>query len=128
MGSQLPLKGAQLLIFSSCLVSPDGVASSWMVSVSASVNLPLLISPCTVKSRSSLLAPVHPGGPGKRAVKPLCVYCGQTAGWMKTPLGTEADLGPGHIVFVSFGSVVSSLDEPFLVTGDHSYELLPCQK
>jgi len=98
MGSQLPLKGAQLLIFSSCLVSPDGVASSWMVSVSASVNLPLLISPCTVKSRSSLLAPVHPGGPGKRAVKPLCVYCGQTAGWMKTPLGTEADLGPGHIV------------------------------
>jgi len=26
------------------------------------------------------------------------IYCGQTAGWMKTPLGTEADLGPGHIV------------------------------
>ena len=26
------------------------------------------------------------------------VYCGQTAGWMKTPLGTEADLGLGHIV------------------------------
>jgi len=26
------------------------------------------------------------------------VYCGQTAGWMKTPLGTEADLGPGHNV------------------------------
>jgi len=26
------------------------------------------------------------------------VYCGQTAGWMKTPLGTEVDLGPGHIV------------------------------
>jgi len=25
-------------------------------------------------------------------------YCGQTAGWMKTPLGTEVDLGPGHIV------------------------------
>jgi len=24
--------------------------------------------------------------------------CGQTAGWMKTPLGTEVDLGPGHIV------------------------------
>jgi len=22
------------------------------------------------------------------------VYCGQTAGWMKTPLGTEVDLGP----------------------------------
>jgi len=25
-------------------------------------------------------------------------YCGQTAGWMKMPLGTEVDLGPGHIV------------------------------
>jgi len=26
------------------------------------------------------------------------VYCGQMAGWMTTPLGTEVDLGPGHIV------------------------------
>ena len=26
------------------------------------------------------------------------VYCGQMAGWMKTPLGTEVDLGPGHTV------------------------------
>ena len=26
------------------------------------------------------------------------VYCGQTAGWMKMPLGTEVDLGPDHIV------------------------------
>jgi len=26
------------------------------------------------------------------------VRCGQTTGWMKTPLGTEVDLGPGHIV------------------------------
>ena len=26
------------------------------------------------------------------------VYCGQTAGWMKTPLGTEVDLGPDRIV------------------------------
>jgi len=28
------------------------------------VYLPLLIFPCTMKSRSSLLAPAHPGGPG----------------------------------------------------------------
>jgi len=35
--------------------------------------LPLLIFPCTIKSRSSLLALAHPGGPGKRAVKWLCV-------------------------------------------------------
>jgi len=26
------------------------------------------------------------------------VNCGQTDGCMKTPLGTEVDLGPGHIV------------------------------
>jgi len=26
------------------------------------------------------------------------VSCGQTAGWMKTPLGTEVDIGPGHTV------------------------------
>ena len=44
------------------LVSPDGVAPSQMVGMSASVNLPL---PCIIKPRSSLLAP---GGPGKRAV------------------------------------------------------------
>jgi len=50
------------------LVSPDGVAPSRMIGV-----LPLLIFPCTIKSRSSLLAPAHPGGPGKRAVKRLCV-------------------------------------------------------
>jgi len=33
------------------------------------VCLPLLIFPCTIKSRSSLLAPAQPGSPGKRAVK-----------------------------------------------------------
>jgi len=48
------------------LVSPDGVAPSRMVSVSASVNLP-----CIIKSRSSRLALAHPDGPGKRAIKRL---------------------------------------------------------
>jgi len=38
------------------------------------VRLPLLIFPCTIKSRSSLLTPVHLGGPGKRAIKQL--WCG----------------------------------------------------
>jgi len=36
---------------------------------------PLLISPCTIKSRSSLLASAHLGGPGKRAVKWLLLLC-----------------------------------------------------
>jgi len=26
------------------------------------------------------------------------VYCGQTAGWIKMPLGTKVDLGPGNFV------------------------------
>jgi len=26
------------------------------------------------------------------------VYCGQTAGWIKMPLGTEVGHGPGHVV------------------------------
>jgi len=28
------------------------------------------------------------------------VYCGQTAGWIKMPLGTEVKLGPGDAVLV----------------------------
>ena len=43
-----------------------------------------------------------PSSPQKGAQPPpqflAHVYCGQTAGCMKTPLGTEVDLGPGHIV------------------------------
>jgi len=36
-------------------------------------------------------------------VCPVClsvtlVYCGQTVGWIKMPLGTEIGFGPGHIV------------------------------
>ena len=42
-----------------------------------SACLPLLIFPCTIKSRS-FLAPAHPGGPGKRAVKRL--WCGGGGG------------------------------------------------
>jgi len=37
--------------------------SGWLVC------LPLLIFPCTIKSRNSVLAPAHLGGTGKRAVK-----------------------------------------------------------
>jgi len=28
----------------------------------------------------------------------VTVYCGQTVGWIKMPLGKEEGLGPGHIV------------------------------
>ena len=56
----------------------DGGVGHWLVQMEWrpagwSVCLPLLIFPCTIKSRSSLLAPAHPGCPGKRAVKRSCI-------------------------------------------------------
>ena len=56
----------------------DGGGGRWLVrmewhTAGWSVYLPLSIFPCTIKSRSSLLAPAHPGGPGKRAIIRLCV-------------------------------------------------------
>jgi len=38
------------------------------------------------------------GKPRPRRRCSVHVYCGQMAGWMKTPLGTEVNLVPGHIV------------------------------
>jgi len=56
----------------------DGGCGHWLVRMEWfpagwSVCLPMLIFRCTIKSRSSLLALAHPGGPGKRAVKRLFV-------------------------------------------------------
>jgi len=53
-----------------CKNMGDGGGGHWLVRMEWrpagwSVCLPLLIFPCTIKSRSSLLAPAHPGGPGK---------------------------------------------------------------
>ena len=48
-----------------CLVRMEWCSARW------SVYLPLLIFPCTPKSRRSLLATAHAGGPRKRAVKRL---------------------------------------------------------
>jgi len=46
---------------------------------------------------------VDPATPRKRGTPTSTqflahVYSGQMPGWMKTPLGTEVELGPGHIV------------------------------
>jgi len=59
----------------------DGGGGHWLVWMAWrpagwSVCLPLLISRCTIKSRSSLLALVHPSGPGKSAIKQLWWWCG----------------------------------------------------
>jgi len=57
-----------------------------------SVCLPLLIFPCNIKSRSSLLAPAHPGDPGKRSVKRLwwwwyiCPHCQNNSNCTFIPL------------------------------------------
>jgi len=100
------------------LVSPDGVAPSQMVSVSAAVNRTLHHKVQKFSSGTG-----STGGPGKRAVKQLwcggtsnslpyatgplsclsvlsviLVYCGQTVGQIKTSLGTEVDLDPGDTV------------------------------
>jgi len=46
------------------------------------------------------LLDVDPAPPEKGTQHPTFwpMYCGQTAGWIKIPLGTEVGLGPGHIV------------------------------
>jgi len=57
----------------------NGRGGHWLVQMECrparwSVCLPLLIFPCTIKSRSFLLTPAHPDGPEKRVVKRL--WCG----------------------------------------------------
>jgi len=76
----------------------DGGGGHWLVRMEWrpagwSMCLPLLISPCTIKSRSSLLAPAHPGGPGKRAVKRL--WCGGVWSLTQTSLKVKVK-GQGH--------------------------------
>jgi len=40
------------------------------------------------------------------------VYCGQMAGWMKTLLGAEVDLGSGHIVLNGVPSPAKGTQHP----------------
>jgi len=52
----------------------DGEGGHWLVRMEWhpagwSVCLPLLIFSCTIKTRSSVLAPADLGGPGKKAAK-----------------------------------------------------------
>jgi len=37
------------------------------------------------------------------------VYCGQTAGWIKMPFGTEVNLGPGYIVLDGDPAIVATI-------------------
>ena len=40
------------------------------------------------------------------------VSCGQMAGWMKTPLGTEVDLDPGHIALNGIPAPAKGAQQP----------------
>jgi len=40
------------------------------------------------------------------------VYCGQMAGWMKTPLGTEVDLGSCYIVLDGVPALAKGAQHP----------------
>ena len=42
------------------------------------------------------------------------VYCGQTAGWIKTPLGTEVNLDPGHFVLDGLPTIGERAQQPSL--------------
>ena len=56
------------------------------------------------------------------------VYCGQTAGWMKTLLGTEVDLGPGYIVLDRVpGLRETGTAAPIFWAGVYCGHGLPCQ-
>ena len=72
----LTLKHISRHIHRSAYIRGDGGGGHWLVQMEWrparwSVCLPLLIFPCIIKSRSSLLALAHLGGPGKKAVKQL---------------------------------------------------------
>ena len=49
------------------------------------------------------------------------VYCGQLAGWMKTPLGTEVALGPGHIVLDGVPAPAKGAQQPPPLFSAHVY-------
>ena len=76
-------------IFGPCLLWPKG----WMDQDATLYRGKRPRRRCVRWGRSSA-TPKRGTAPSFRPMR----FCGQTAGWMNTPLGTEVDLGPGHIV------------------------------
>jgi len=60
--------------------------------------------------RCGLSYPQKKGTPTPPNIWP--VYCGQMAGWMKTPLSTEVDLGPGHIILDGVPAPAKGAQQP----------------
>jgi len=86
----LPKKEEEPPIFGLCLLWPN----SWMEQDATWYGgRPRSVPYCARCGHSST--------PHKRGHSPefsAHICCGQTAGWIKMPLGTKVGLGPGHIV------------------------------
>jgi len=83
-----PKKGAQPPIFGPCLLWPNGWMdqdATWYDSRPWSGQHCIRCGPSSTPK-------------GHRPQISAHVRCGQTAGWIKTPLGTKVGLGPGRIV------------------------------
>ena len=79
-----------------------------------SVCLHLLIFPCTIKSRSSPLAPAHPGGPRKRAVKRLRWWLGSVLGVPFSTMTLMAGWQEEHLVhknLIQRGSLLEQVEK-----------------
>jgi len=86
----LPKKGAEPPIFGPSLLWPNGCMdqdATWYG------GRPRPTRHCSMWTELPPEKRAHPPHPILAHV-----YSGQMAGWMKTPLGMEVDLGPGHIV------------------------------
>jgi len=84
----LPKKGHRPPIFGPCLLRPNGWVDQDAIWYGG-------------RARPRRYCVRWDTAPSKRGhITPTFrpIYCGQTAGWIKMPLGTEVELGPGHIV------------------------------
>jgi len=87
----LPKKGAEPPIFGPSLLWPNGCIdqdATWYGCIGLGLR--------------DIVYDVDPATPRKKRTPTPTQFwpmsCGQTAGWMKTPLGTEVDLGLGYTV------------------------------
>jgi len=100
-----PKKGAEPPIFGPCLLWPNG----WMhqdVTWYGGIGL----IPCDFVLDGN---PAPYPQKGQSLTQFLAhVYCGQMAGWMAKPLGTEVDLGPGHIALDGVAAPAKGAQQP----------------
>jgi len=79
-----------------------------------SMCLPLLIFPCTIKSRTSLLPPAHPGWSRKKGRKTAVVVCGLFA----VPYGKDRCLEEIHLEQLLVSNVAAIVQENSKDPGD----------